>query len=182
MTTNDVNSNENSHSEADDDKRKWYELSTDFAPTVFLVVIVFCLIGTLIYGYLYLINDCDKSLWYKCFQIASFGQFGDFIGGFFNPIVAIFTLSVARNVLTTNKRELAATNKALNEQRASLEKQLAQMELQVESSNRASKQQLFGELFKIYQTIIDSMGGKTKFGVHVLKNGLTKQMQVCATR
>jgi hypothetical protein len=181
MTINVFKPPANSQSGSTDENRKWYELTTDFAPTVFLVVIVVCLICALIYGYLYLTNDCHKFPWYKCFEIASFGQFGDFIGGFFNPLVAIFTLSVARNVLTTNKRELAATTKALNEQRESLEKQLTQMEKQVESSNRASRQQLFGEFFKIYQTIIEGMGGKEKIELRFVKGAVTARMEVRRT-
>jgi hypothetical protein len=182
MTINVIKPSANSQKASSDDKLKRYELTTDFAPTVFLVAIVFCLIFALFYGFLYLTNDCNKSPWYRCFEIASFGQFGDFIGGFFNPLVAIFTLSVARNVLTTNKRELAATTKALNEQRESLDKQLAQMEKQVESSNRASRQQLFGEFFKIYQTIIESMGGKQKIDIKFTQDQMTTRIQVSTTR
>jgi hypothetical protein len=182
MTLNVIKPAANSQSGSTDEKRKWYELTTDFAPTVFLSSIVACLIFALFYGFLYLTNDCNKSPWYRCFEIASFGQFGDFIGGFFNPLVAIFTLSVARNVLTTNKRELAATTKALNEQRESLDKQLAQMEKQVESSNRASQQQLFGEFFKIYQTIVEGMGGKQKIEIRLMKNAVKDRMEVHATK
>jgi hypothetical protein len=182
MTLNVIKPAANSQSGSTDEKRKWYELTTDFAPTVFLSSIVACLIFALFYGFLYLTNDCNKSPWYRCFEIASFGQFGDFIGGFFNPLVAIFTLSVARNVLTTNKRELAATTKALNEQRESLDKQLAQMEKQVESSNRASRQQLFGEFFKIYQTIIEGMGGKEKIDIDLTRDPAATRIQVSATR
>ena len=51
------------------------------------------------------------------------GQMGDFFGGMLNPLVSALTLFVAISVWQLQKKELKATQKALDEQAKTAEQQ-----------------------------------------------------------
>lgn len=56
----------------------------------------------------------------------SWGQFGDFMGGLLNPLISLFTLSVAVKVWQLQKTELGQTRNALEDQLKTAEQQRAE--------------------------------------------------------
>ena len=60
----------------------------------------------------------------------SWGQFGDFLGGVLNPLISLFTLSVAVKVWQLQKAELSATSFALKQSLEISKKQSDVLEIQ----------------------------------------------------
>lgn len=71
------------------------------------------------------------------------GQMGDFFGGMLNPLVSALTLLVAISVWQLQKKELKATQKALDEQAKTAEQQ--------------RQEQRFFDLLNVYQRTVDSI-------------------------
>ena len=71
------------------------------------------------------------------------GQMGDFFGGMLNPLVSALTLFVAISVWQLQKKELKATQKALDEQAKTAEQQ--------------RQEQRFFDLMNVYQRTVDSI-------------------------
>ena len=71
------------------------------------------------------------------------GQMGDFFGGMLNPLVSALTLFVAISVWQLQKKELKATQKALDEQAKTAEQQ--------------RQEQRFFDLLNVYQRTVDSI-------------------------
>lgn len=75
--------------------------------------------------------------------IDKLGQMGDFFGGMLNPLVSALTLFVAISVWQLQKKELKATQKALDEQAKTAEQQ--------------RQEQRFFDLLNVYQRTVDSI-------------------------
>jgi hypothetical protein len=75
--------------------------------------------------------------------IEKLGQMGDFFGGILNPLVSALTLFVAISVWQLQKKELKATQKALDEQAKTAEQQ--------------RQEQRFFDLLNVYQRTVDSI-------------------------
>lgn len=71
------------------------------------------------------------------------GQMGDFFGGMLNPLVSALTLFVAISVWQLQKKELKATQKALDEQAKTAEQQ--------------RQEQRFFDLLNVYQQTVSSL-------------------------
>ncbi len=71
------------------------------------------------------------------------GQMGDFFGGMLNPLVSALTLFVAISVWQLQKKELKATQKALDEQAKTAEQQ--------------RQEQRFFDLLNVYQRTVESI-------------------------
>lgn len=71
------------------------------------------------------------------------GQMGDFFGGMLNPLVSALTLFVAISVWQLQKKELKATQKALDEQAKTAEQQ--------------RQEQRFFDLLNVYQQTLESI-------------------------
>ena len=76
-------------------------------------------------------------------DIDKLGQMGDFFGGMLNPLVSALTLFVAISVWQLQKKELKATQKALDEQAKTAEQQ--------------RQEQRFFDLLNVYQRTVDSI-------------------------
>jgi hypothetical protein len=86
-----------------------------------IVSVVFCTM-LLLYIYRFIVTrETDQATW---------GAFGDFIGGTLNPLVSFFTLVVAINVWRLQKEELAATRQTLEESMNIAKKQTNLMDVQ----------------------------------------------------
>lgn len=75
--------------------------------------------------------------------IEKLGQMGDFFGGMLNPLVSALTLFVAISVWQLQKKELQATQKALDEQAKTAEQQ--------------RQEQRFFDLMNVYQQTLESI-------------------------
>lgn len=76
-------------------------------------------------------------------DIDKLGQMGDFFGGMLNPLVSALTLFVAISVWQLQKKELKATQKALDEQAKTAEQQ--------------RQEQRFFDLLNVYQRTVESI-------------------------
>lgn len=80
----------------------------------------------------------------------SWGQFGDFLGGVLNPLISLFTLSVAVKVWQLQKTELGQTRNALEDQLKTAEQQRAEAR--------------FFDLLNLYQLTLGSISKSVEGG------------------
>lgn len=103
-----------------------------------------------IFLWIFIISVGVLSIWllYKYYQNfgfpkdkSDFGQFGDFLGGSLNPLVALAALFAVMRSIALQKTELAATNEALKDQ--------------VETARKQQRSQQFFDLIRIYEKAFD---------------------------
>lgn len=95
---------------------------------------------------------------------ASFGEFGDFVGGLANPLLALmgylallYTIKVQTNELALSREELALTREELERSATALEEQVA-------TSERQRLSQAFFDLFQMYKSVVGEINHGT--GAH----------------
>lgn len=105
------------------------------------LIFILTILGLYIYNFAYLGLSSEQEVW---------AQFGDFMGGTLNPILAFFafiallyTIKLQSNALKISKDELTASRKELEKSRIAQEEQSKSLELQ----NQATNQQIFENTF-----------------------------------
>lgn len=110
---------------------------------------VFCIVSVFAY-YEYIFFDFKIDS-----NVEHFGQFGDFIGGTLNPILAflsfmalLYTIKIQMDELKLSREELEATRKELEGSRIAQQEQSESLKLQ----NQATKLQMFeNTFFKLFE-------------------------------
>lgn len=93
---------------------------------------------------------------------ATWGTFGDFIGGLMNPLVSVLTLFVAISVWRLQKAELELTRNEMAQTKEA-------MEDQAKTAEQQRREQRFFDLLNIYHTTVNSIAA----GVRDSQSGLT---------
>lgn len=91
---------------------------------------------------------------FKPSSFATLGQFGDFVGGVSNPLLALFgflallyTIKLQLEELSLSRKELTLTRAELNRSASALEKQNSNLE-------RQRLSQAFFDLFEMYKSVV----------------------------
>jgi hypothetical protein len=139
---------------ADDDPLNAEEKTLDrvvgyIALTPWIVVVAFALLAVA-YAVAFASNGLSKAP-------ESWGQFGDYIGGMLNPLVAVFALVALSTSVKLQKKELTATREEL---RAS--KQAAQE--QARTSEQQRREQRFFDLLNLYHLTVATVEADGKMG------------------
>jgi len=130
-------------------------------------IFIFCIFGIyfLNFGSLGISNNSE--VW---------AQFGDFIGGILNPLLAflafialLFTIKLQSDALNISKEELEATRKELEKSRIAQEKQSISLELQNKATNLQIFENTFFQLISLFNNTLENLN----LEVELLMNSLT---------
>ncbi|MCD4757129.1 MAG: putative phage abortive infection protein [Arcobacteraceae bacterium] len=138
-------------------------------PSLIMLILVLLFISGILGTYYYYFIDFTIDA-----NVEHFAQFGDFIGGTLNPILAffaflalLFTIKLQSDALEISKNELKATREELEKSRIAQEEQSKSLVLQ----NTATKQQIFeNTFFKLTEQFFQSKNN--------LKDGSEKSIDV----
>ncbi|MCG3657247.1 putative phage abortive infection protein [Aliarcobacter butzleri] len=123
---------------------------------------LFCIVSVFVY-YKYIFFDFKIDS-----NVEHFGQFGDFIGGTLNPILAflsfmalLYTIKIQMDELKLSREELEATREELKESRIAQQEQSESLKLQ----NKATTIQMFENTF--FQLINLFIGIRNEFELEI---------------
>lgn len=106
----------------------------------------------------------------------SYGEFGDFVGGLANPLLALlgfmallYTIKLQLNELSLSRQELSLTREELQRSASALEAQVSHLQTQ-----RLS--QAFFDIFDMYKSVVSEMDFGHKENRSTGKAALSKQV------
>ena len=111
-----------------------------------IVLIIILLVGT------YAVNFHNLS-----FSPDGFGQFGDYLGGILNPIVAFFALIILFKSVTIQKQELQTLHEEQQKITDIQNEQIEQLKKQLEQQTKQSNQEAFFQNLDLYQNALDDV-------------------------
>lgn len=88
---------------------------------------------------------------------ASFGEFGDFVGGLANPLLAFMGYLALLYTIKVQTDELALSREELTLTREELERSASALEEQVATSERQRLSQSFFDLFEMYKSVVNEV-------------------------
>lgn len=138
---------------------------------------LFCIVSVFVY-YKYIFFDFKIDS-----NVEHFGQFGDFIGGTLNPILAflsfmalLYTIKIQTDELKLSREELEATREELKGSRIAQQEQSESLKLQNEATKLQIFENTFFNLIDIYLRIKSDVSfyvsgrNETKYGTSAISN------------
>lgn len=144
------------------DDKPFKSVDKDAAWLSKLPTAVAIIMASLLFAYVYIFHKLPLDG-----SPAAWGAFGDYIGGLLNPIISLFTLIVAVEVWSLQKKELLETRQAVMEQGKTAEQQ--------------RREQRFFDLLNIYQETLKTFVVEGTTGKAALNNwaNLSPNGQTC---